>query len=163
MSKNFEELDYQKTALGELILRRRVMHSLGDLDVYEVKLGDAFLMSSLFHEVEVALSHLRAGGIGGNGLGCGGGRIGARLHGGGGAGTSGGALAPGGGCAPPVIGWHQRGLVPLGPELTGDARCRLVEGDFFARAASAEGFDAEQPGRRFDAICWISITRRAIC
>src|SRR6202023_1083957 len=57
-SQNFEELDYQKTPLGELILRRRRMLSLGGMEVYEVKLGEAFLMSSLFHEVEEALSHL---------------------------------------------------------------------------------------------------------
>jgi len=34
------------------------MLSLGGIDVYEVKLGDAFLMSSLFHKVEVTLAHL---------------------------------------------------------------------------------------------------------
>ena len=61
MSKDFEELDYRKTALDELILRRRRMLSLGGIDVYEVKLGDAFLMSSLFHEVEEALAHLGLG------------------------------------------------------------------------------------------------------
>src|SRR5205085_10010523 len=57
MNRNFEELDYQKTPLGELILRRRRMLSLGGIEVYEVKLGDAFLMSSLFHEVEEKLAH----------------------------------------------------------------------------------------------------------
>ena len=33
------------------------MLSLGGIEVYEVKLGDAFLMSSLFHEVEEKLAH----------------------------------------------------------------------------------------------------------
>src|SRR5262245_46148093 len=33
-----------------------------------------------------------------------------------------------------VIEWHAEGLVPLGPELTGDLRCRFVQGDFFALA-----------------------------
>src|SRR5947207_15829090 len=61
MTKDFEELDYQKTPLGELILRRRRMLSLGGIEIYEVKLGDAFLMSSLFHEVEEALAHLGLG------------------------------------------------------------------------------------------------------
>ena len=52
-----------------------------------------------------------------------------------------------------VIEWHEQGLVPLGPELAGDPRCRFVHGDFFAlAAASCEGFDpggakAEVPRR----------------
>jgi len=52
----------------------------------------------------------------------------------------------------PVIDWHRTGLLPLGPGLVSDARCRLVQGDFFAMAASASGFDSDQPRRRFDAI-----------
>jgi hypothetical protein len=52
-----------------------------------------------------------------------------------------------------VIEWHERGLVPLGPELTGDPRCRFVHGDFFALAAAPEqGFDPGQPGRKFHAV-----------
>jgi spermidine synthase len=51
-----------------------------------------------------------------------------------------------------VIEWHQSGLVPLGSTLTGDPRCRLVQGDFFALAASSAGFDLASPGRRFQAI-----------
>src|SRR3546814_7145955 len=31
-----------------------------------------------------------------------------------------------------VIDWHRSGLLPLGPALTGDRRCRFVHGDFFA-------------------------------
>ncbi len=58
MSVNFEELDYQRTALGELILRRRVALGMGGREVFEVKLNDEFLMSSLFHEGEVALTDL---------------------------------------------------------------------------------------------------------
>jgi spermidine synthase len=49
----------------------------------------------------------------------------------------------------PVIDWHARGLVPVGPELTADPRCRFLEGDFFALAGSPQGFDA---GRRFHAV-----------
>ncbi len=152
MSRAFEELDYQQTALGELILRRRVMHSLDDLVVYEVKLGDAFLMSSLFHEVEVALSHLSLGDLEGTGwdvvvggLGLGYTAVAALEH----PEVSSLRVVD---ALPAVIGWHKQGLVPLGATLTGDARCQLVEGDFFALAASPEGFAAEQPGRLLDAI-----------
>jgi spermidine synthase len=36
--------------------------------------------------------------------------------------------------------------------LTKDPRCQFVPGDFFALAASKEGFDPNVPNRRFDAI-----------
>src|ERR1700675_4881776 len=58
MSRDFAALDFRKTPLGALSLRRRKVPALDDLEVFEVKLGDAFLMSSLFHEVEVALADL---------------------------------------------------------------------------------------------------------
>jgi spermidine synthase len=51
-----------------------------------------------------------------------------------------------------VIDWHAQGLVPLGPELTRDPRCRFVQGDFFALAASEAGFDPAAPARRFHAV-----------
>ena len=54
---------------------------------------------------------------------------------------------------PEVIGWHEKGMVPLGKELTDDPRCRYVHGDFFALAADpATGFDPNQAGRKFDAV-----------
>jgi spermidine synthase len=149
MSKIFEELDYQQTPLGELTLRRKRIAMLGDLDVYEVHLGNSFLMSSLFHVVEVALSDLGLGAlepgewdvvVGGLGLGY----------------TAVAALAHPTvrslrviDALEAVIGWHQRGLVPLGAELTGDPRCRLVHGDFFALAGDPAGFEA---GRKFHAV-----------
>ncbi len=152
VSISFEELDFQQTALGDLYLRRRRMPSLGEMDIYEVKLGDAFLMSSLFHVVEEELSRLGLAEleqgewevvVGGLGLGY----------------TAAAALEHKAvrsllviDALAPVIEWHQRGLVPLGPKLTGDARCRLQLGDFFALATSESGFDLQQPGRRFDAI-----------
>src|SRR6478752_8175591 len=58
MSRDFEELDFRQTPLGDLTLRRRRVAALDGIEVFEVKLGDAFLMSSLFHEVEVALADL---------------------------------------------------------------------------------------------------------
>jgi spermidine synthase len=152
MSRNFEELDFQKTALGDLILRRRQYHSLGDIDVYEVKLADDFLMSSLFHEVEEALAHLGLGDLSGRdwdvvvgGLGLGYTAVAALEH------QEVASLLVVD-ALEPVIGWHQRGLVPLGDRLTSDPRTRLVHADFFARAASSDGFDPEKPGRRFHAV-----------
>ncbi len=54
--KRLEELAYHKTPLGELVLRRRPEPLLGNIDVYEVKLGEEFLMSSSFTEGERQLS-----------------------------------------------------------------------------------------------------------
>ncbi len=152
MSQQFEELDFRRTPLGELSLRRRRVLSLGDLEVFEVKLGDAFLMSSLFHEVEVALADLGLAAlapgewdvvVGGLGLGY----------------TAMAALANARvrslfvvEALDAVIAWHKRGLVPLGEKLVADARCRVVYAVFFALARSAAGFDLAQPGRLFDAV-----------
>src|SRR5450755_4206979 len=57
MSLNFEELDYRLTPIGGLILRRRRDLSSG-VDIFEIKLGDEFLMSSLFTASEIALARL---------------------------------------------------------------------------------------------------------
>ncbi len=152
MSRDFAELDFRETALGELSLRRRRVLSLGGMEVFEVKLGDAFLMSSLFHEVEVALAHLGLSELSGDswdvvvgGLGLGYTAVAALEH------REVGSLLVID-ALPAVIEWHQRGLVPLGETLTNDARCKLVHADFFARAQSAEGFDSAQPGRKFHAV-----------
>lgn len=153
MSLNFEELDYRQTRLGELTLRRRRLPATGDRDIYEVKLGDEFLMSSLFTEAEVALSRLGLEAladsdaevvVGGLGLGY----------------TAAAALefADVGSvlvveALAPVIDWHDRGLLPMSAKLTSDSRCRLLEGDFFELAGSdGQGFDPAQPARRFHAI-----------
>lgn len=152
MSRDFEELDYRKTLLGELSLRRRRMLSLGGIEIYEVKLGNDFLMSSLFHEVEEALAHLGLGELSGEnwdvvvgGLGLGYTAVAALEHREVASLLIVDALAA-------VIEWHQRGLVPLGEKLTGDARTRMLHADFFERAQSLEGFDPEQPGRKFHAV-----------
>ena len=135
MSINFEELDYRPTPLGLLTLRRRKEITLG-IDIYEIKLDDEFLMSSLFTAAEIALANLGLSElsesqvdvvVGGLGLG-----YTARavlqhpnvrevivvdnLH--------------------EVIDWHQQNLLPLGKELTSDHRCRLVHGDFFTMSSS---------------------------
>jgi spermidine synthase len=152
MSLNFEELDYRETPLGELILRRRRLMSLGGMEIYEVKLGDAFLMSSLFHEVEVALAHLGLSELEGasldvvvGGLGLGYTAVAALEHREVASLLIVDALLP-------VIEWHQKGLVPLGEKLVNDPRCAMVHADFFACARSAEGFDPAQPCRLFHAV-----------
>src|SRR6202166_4600342 len=57
MSVNFEELDFRPTPMGTLSLRRRRSLTTG-LDIYEIKLGDEFLMSSAFTAAEIALARL---------------------------------------------------------------------------------------------------------
>jgi spermidine synthase len=151
MSALFEELDYRATPIGALSLRRRRELRL-DLDVFEIKLGEDFLMSSLFTESEIALARLGlaelAGGdldivVGGLGLG-----YTARAvleH------RQVGSLVVVE-ALDAVIDWHRNGLVPLGAAIIGDERCRLVQGDFFALVESDAGFDPDAPGRRFDAV-----------
>ena len=151
MSLYFEELDFRPTAMGALSLRRRRQLSTG-IDVYEIKLGDEFLMSSLFTVAEIALARLGLAAlqrtdldvvVGGLGLGY---TAQAVLQD-----TRVRSLIVVDALAE-VIEWHERGLLPLGPNLTTDSRCRLAHGDFFAMSHSAEGLDPQMPGRRFDAV-----------
>ncbi|WP_371273031.1 hypothetical protein [Streptomyces sp. MUSC 14] len=57
MSARFEEIDWHPAPLGEISLRRRRYPGSGT-DVYEVKPGDDYLMSSLFTAGEIALAQL---------------------------------------------------------------------------------------------------------
>lgn len=159
MAARFEELDWRPTPMGEISLRRR-RDPVSGADVHEVKLGDDFLMSSLWTVAEVAVARLALAAltsraepaehdvplldvaVGGLGLGY----------------TARAVLEDSRVRSlvvverlEAVVDWHRRGLVPLGPQLTGDQRCRLVAGDFFAMAAD-RGFDPDAPGRRFDAV-----------
>ena len=153
MSADFAELDYRQTPLGELTLRRRRVAALDGLEICEVKLGDAFLMSSLFHEVEVALADLGLAALNAaemdvvvGGLGLGYTAVAALKH----SAVRSLLVVE---ALDAVIEWHERGLVPLGPVLTGDPRCRFLHGDFFALAAAPEqGFDDEKAGRKFHAV-----------
>lgn len=150
MSARFEELDFSPTAIGDIALRRRTDPATG-IDIFEVKLDDEWLMSSMFTAAEEALARIGLARLNGAGLDVVVGGLGLGY-------TAATALED-----PrvrelvvvellqPVIGWHERGLVPLGPTLTADPRCRLQLGDFFAMAAG-EGFDPEQPGRLFSGI-----------
>lgn len=155
MNPLFEELDYRPTPIGALSLRRRREPAMG-VDVLEIKLGDAFLMSSHFTASEIALADLGLAAVAGRGadegldvvvggLGLGYTAEAVLAH------ESVGSLLVVEMLAP-VIEWHREGLLPIGETLLGDRRCRLAEGDFFALAASDQGFDAETPRRRFHAI-----------
>ncbi len=147
MSARFEELDWQPTPMGDLTLRRRTDMELG-VDVFEVKLGEEFLMSSLFTVAEEELADLGLAAVEGDGLQV--------LVGGLGLGYT--AIAalrdPRVGAMtvidtmPAVIDWHERGLLPVSKVLTDDARTRLVRGDFFALVRR----EPDTPDARYDAI-----------
>ncbi|MEX1035528.1 MAG: hypothetical protein WDZ54_06190 [Sneathiella sp.] len=151
MSLLFEELDYQPTPIGALSLRRRRELTL-DVDVFEIKLGEEFLMSSLFTASEIALAQLGLVRLKGDDLDV--------VVGGLGLGYTAQTVLNDTRVRSlivvemldPVISWHRSGLVPLGPELCADDRCHMVQGDFFAMAASSDGFDVNKSGRRFDAV-----------
>jgi len=135
MSRRFEELDFQDTPIGEISLRRRLDPML-KVDVYEVKLGEEFLMSSLFTVAEEALATLGLAQVDSTDLDVVVGGLGLAY-------TAGKALAD-----PrvrsvhvveylaPVIDWHQRHLLPLSPQIADAPRCHFVHGDFFALTAN---------------------------
>ncbi len=138
----FEELDYQSTPLGDISLRRRSEPRLDNKIIYEVKLGEEFLMSSLFYDAEeqlstLGLSKLKANGhdsdlsvvVGGLGLGY----------------TALTALQDNAvtqlrtiDVMQPVISWHQKGLLPIGDVLATDSRSTLIESDFFSVATDTQ-------------------------
>lgn len=150
MDIDFEELDYRKTRLGELSLRRRKELTLG-VQIFEVKLGEEFLMSSLFTEGEIQLARLGLKELEGGpidvvvgGLGLGYTALAVLEH----AAVNSLLVVE---AIPEVIEWHQRGLVPVGPRLTADQRCSFLCGDFFALAQSP-GLSPADPARRYHAI-----------
>jgi spermidine synthase len=148
----FEELDYRETPLGAISLRRRSEPRLGGKVLYEVKLGEEFLMSSLFVEAEEQLAILALQSldtqnldvvVGGLGLGY----------------TAAKALENEAvrsllviEVMAPVISWHQLGLIPLGDKLALDSRCSLVHGDFFKLAGSSGSLDPDNSCRLFHAV-----------
>ena len=131
MPRRFEELDFRSTPRGDVSLRRR--HDPGlDREVFEVLLGDEYLMSSAFTVAEEELARLGLAPlgdgpldvvVGGLGLGCtavtalGDPRV-RSLH-------VVDAFAA-------VLDWHRRRLLPASTALVDDPRTRLVEADFFA-------------------------------
>lgn len=152
MSRFFKELDYRPTPLGALTLRWRMDPVSGE-EIYEIKLGADFLMSSKFTTSEkalatVALDALVTDGkldvvVGGLGLGY----------------TAAAALKDARvqsllvvDALQEVIEWHTEDLLPLSNTIVNDPRTRLLQGNFFDMAKKGNAFDPEHPGRRFDAI-----------
>ena len=150
MSARFEELGWGETPIGEVSLRRR-LDPVTRQDVFEVKLGDEWLMSSQFTVAERELAHRALALLDGDALAVAVGGLGLGY-------TAAAALED-----PrvvgvdvvellePVIEWHEQGLVPLGAPLTTDARCRFVQGDFFALSHHG-GYDPDDAGRQYDAV-----------
>lgn len=134
----FEELAFAASPLGEISLRKRHDAVLGT-ELFEVKLGDEFLMSSAFTAGEIALAELALEEmhapelhviVGGLGLGY----------------TANAALQDKRVASltviealSPVIEWHEQCLVPLGGTLSTDPRCRFEHADFFALATENSG------------------------
>ncbi|WP_435748402.1 spermidine synthase [Microbacterium sp. PMB16] len=147
MIARYEELDWQETRMGELMLRRRADAATGEM-IYEVKLGDEYLMSSLFTVAEEELATLGLAAATGEGLSV--------LVGGLGLGYT--AVTALGDARvarlevidalPAVIGWHERELLPVSSTLVGDARTTLTHDDFFAVVRAAP----DDAARRHDAI-----------
>jgi spermidine synthase len=150
VSARFEELGWGPTPIGEVSLRRR-LDPVTREDVYEVKLGDEWLMSSQFTVAERELAHRALAPLEGEAL--------TVVVGGLGLGYTAAAALEHSRVAAvdvvellePVIEWHEQALVPLGAPLTADARCRFIQGDFFA-LSHERGYDPHDPGRRYDAV-----------
>ncbi|MDA3031486.1 MAG: spermidine synthase [Actinomycetota bacterium] len=150
MSRLFEELDHQQTPIGVISLRRRLEPTL-KIDVFEIKIGEDGLMSSLITDGEEAVSRLALAAtsntsldvvVGGLGLGYTAQTVlddprvtSLRVID---------ALAP-------VIDWHERHLIPLGESVSTDKRCEFVLGNFFEIAANGMDVGADAPDQ-FDAI-----------
>lgn len=149
----FEELAFEQTPMGEVSLRRRHEPAV-DAEVYEVKLGDEFLMSSLFTVAEEELARLGLAAVdaslgdeldivvGGLGLGY----------------TAVAALEDDRvrsmaviDALPAVIHWHTRQLLPVSERLMADTRTRLAHADFFAFVRDEPGSIVGLP-ERFSAI-----------
>ncbi len=151
MSDRFEELAWCETPMGAVSLRRRLEPAL-KIDVYEVKLGDEYLMSSLFTAAEIELARLGLAAVPGTDLDV----VVAGL----GLGYTAGAVQQDRRVASlvvvealgAVIEWHERDLLPDTAGLASDPRTRLQHGDFFAMAHGDIGFDPATPGRRFHAV-----------
>jgi spermidine synthase len=151
VSRAFEELARASTSMGDIVLRRRLEPTL-QVDVFEVILDGAGLMSSLFTDGEEALARLGLSAVsadaidvvvGGLGLGY----------------TARSALQDARvrslrviDTVEPVIDWHRRDLIPGGRELSDDPRSRLIHRDFFELVADDPPMLGHGEPARFDAL-----------
>jgi spermidine synthase len=134
-TRGFTELGHSLTDLGELTLRRRG-DPVAATDVFEVKLGDEYLMSSLFTHAEQELARI--------GLTCAPDRELQVVVGGLGLGYTATAALEHERVArlvvvdalEPVIAWHRKALLPTSSQLLDDPRVDLVHGDFFDLTAT---------------------------
>ena len=125
-----QELDWADTPWGEISLRQR-WDRVTERDVYEVKLGEDFLMSSQFTTGERELSRIGLEAVGGSSL--------TVLVGGLGLGYTAVAALEDERVTEltvvealeSVISWHVRDLLPDTLGLAADPRVRLVRDDFF--------------------------------
>jgi spermidine synthase len=151
MAAGLEVLAYEATRMGVLTLFRRTELTL-QRDVFEVKLGDEYLMSSLFTHAEEELARLGLAAADGERLDV--------LVGGLGLGFTVRAALEDARVAtlvtveafPEVIRWHTEGLISPTVGIATDPRTAFVAGDFFALAAGDAGFDPAAAVRRFDVI-----------
>ena len=151
LSELFKELDYQKTPLGEVSLRRRKQLKLNK-DIFEVILNDEHLMSNLFISSEVALASMPLKEmisdapdilIGGLGLGYTAREVLSHQH------VKSLTIIE---YLEPVISWHQKGILPIGKLLFEDSRCNIILSDFFKSIYDEIGFDPNTKYRKFDGI-----------
>jgi spermidine synthase len=146
VAAGFEEIDRRVTAMGEISLRRR-LHPALLVDIYEVKLDDDHLMSSLFTEAEEQLARLALGAIDGTSLDV--------VVGGLGLGYTARAVLEDPRvrslhvveALEAVIDWHTEAKVPVAADLNADPRCGLVHGDFFRMVEDGVGFGPGTPPR----------------
>jgi len=151
VSARFQELDWRPTPLGELVLRRR-RDPVGGGEIYEIKLGGEFLMSSMFTVAEVELARLALAELSGADLDV--------VVGGLGLGYTAQTVLENADVRSlvvvdalgEVIDWHRQDLIPGGAALAGDPRCDLVHGDFFALLRTGAALDSGVPDRLFHAI-----------
>ena len=150
MSARFEVLDWRPTPMGDISLRRR-RDPVVAADVFEVKLGDEFLMSSLFTVAEIEVARLALAALPDAGLDV--------AVGGLGLGYTAQAVLNDPAvqslvvveALDAVIDWHERCLVPVAVSSASDPRCRLVHGDFFEMVGSV-GFHPDDADRQFHAV-----------